>query len=204
MGARYTLVRNPNPESSDETQALHARIVPYGTIGIDQLMENAQGRSTFTAADIRGALRLLSDLMAERLEEGYNVELEGIGFFSVSLASRPVMEKKEIRSESVHFKNVNFRCGKRLKDRLKNMPLVRLKEGKSNLIPPEERQQLLMHYLEKHHYITSSTYRGLVGCTKYSALQDLNHLVDEGMLEKGGYRSTRIYLMKGMTGISEE
>lgn len=196
MGARYTLVRNPNPEGDDKKQALHARVVPYGTVGIDQLMENAQGRSTFTAADIRGALQIIADLMAERLEEGYNVELEGIGFFSVSLSSRPVMEKKEIRSESIHFKNVNFRCGKYLRDKLKTMPLTRLKEEKADLVQPAEREQRLMHYLEKHHYITSSTYRGLTGCTKYSALQDLNRLVEEGKLQTGGYRSTRIYLMK--------
>lgn len=35
-------------------------------------------------------------------------------FFSISLSSRPVMDKSEIRSESIHFRNVNFRCGKYL------------------------------------------------------------------------------------------
>lgn len=196
MGARYTLVRNPNPKGNDEKQALHARVVPYGTIGIDELMDNAQGRSTFTAADIRGALQLLADLMAESLKEGYNVELEGIGFFSISLSSRPVMEKSEIRSESVHFKNVNFRCSKYLRGRLKSMSLTRLKEEKVNILPSNERERQLFRYLEKHLYITSSTYRGLVGGTKYGALQDLSRLVEAGRLEKGGYRSTRVYTMK--------
>ena len=47
---------------------------------------------------------------------GYNVELEGIGTFSVSLKSRPVMEKNEIRAESIHFKDVKFRSSKELRD----------------------------------------------------------------------------------------
>ena len=56
---------------------------------------------------------------------GYNVELEGIGTFSVSLKSRPVMEKNEIRAESIHFKDVKFRSSKELRDRLKTMPVFR-------------------------------------------------------------------------------
>ena len=40
-------------------------------------------------------------MMVDFLMFGYNVELEGIGPFSVSLKSRPVMEKNEIRAESI-------------------------------------------------------------------------------------------------------
>ena len=55
--------------------------------------------------------------------KGYIVELEGIGFFSISLSSRPVMDKSEIRSKSIHFRNVNFRYEKYLKKKLKTMRL---------------------------------------------------------------------------------
>lgn len=120
--------------------------------------------------------------------------LDGLGFFSVSLTSRPVMDKKEIRSESIHFKNVNFRCGKYLKNKLKTMHLERIPEGKGILPPFEERVRRLTEYLTTHHYITCSDYRDLTGCSKYRALEDLNKLINEGKLEKGGYRSTRVYL----------
>lgn len=68
--------------------------------------------------------------MAENLRSGNNVEIEGLGFFSVSAQSRPGDGQEELRSESVHFKNVT-RCSQSLKDRLKTMPLTRLKEEKS-------------------------------------------------------------------------
>ena len=51
-------------------------------------------------------------MMVDFLMFGYNVELEGIGTFSVSLKSRPVMEKNEVRAESIHFKDVKFRSSK--------------------------------------------------------------------------------------------
>lgn len=156
---------------------------------------NRRSRKPFgiSGADIKGALRVLADVVADRLEQGYNVEVENFGFLSVSLSSRPVMDKKEIRSESIHFKNVNFRCGKYLKSKLKTMDLERMPEGKGVLPPFGERVRRLMEYLEKHHYITCSDYRELTGCSKYRALEDLKKLIDEGKLEKNGYRSTRVY-----------
>lgn len=193
MCARYRLVRNPNPTGEKKKQALHPRVVPYGTVRINELMQSVEDRSGLSAADIKGALQIIADVMAERLEEGYNVELEGIGFFSLSLSSRPVMDKSEIRSESIHFRNVNFRCGKYLKNKLNTMHLERMPMGKGTLPPFEERVARLMEYMKVHAYITCSDYRELAGCSKYRALEDLNSLIGEGKLAKGGYRSTRVY-----------
>lgn len=193
MCARYRIVRNPNPTGDKKKQAMHPRVVPYGTIRTNDLIEEAQTRSTMSGADLKGALRVIADVMADRLEQGYNIELEELGFFSVSLASRPVMDKKEIRSESIHFKNVNFRCGKYLKNKLKTMHLERMPEGKGTLPYFDERVRRLTEYLEMHHFITCGDYRELARCSKYRALSDLNQLISEGKLVKKGYRSTRLY-----------
>lgn len=193
MCARYRMVRNPNPTGDKKKQALHPRVVPYGTLHTDEVIKEAESRSGMSGADIKGALRVLADVMVSRLDQGYNIELDGLGFFSVSLTSRPVMDKKEIRSESIHFKNVNFRCGKYLKSKLKTIHLERIPEGKGVLPPFEERVRRLTEYLNTHHFITCSDYRDLTGCSKYRALEDLNKLINEGKLEKGGYRSTRVY-----------
>lgn len=198
MCARYRMVRNPNPTGDSKKQALHPRVVPCGTIRTNDLIDEAEARSGMSGGDIKGALRVIADVMADRLEQGYNIELDELGFFSVSLSSRPVMDKKEIRSESIHFKNVNFRCGKYLKSKLKAMNLERLPEGKGVLPPFEERVRRLTTYLETHHYITCGDYRDLTGCSKYRALADLNQLLAEGKLRKDGYRSTRVYLLPSL------
>lgn len=73
------------------------------------------------------------------------------------------------------------------------MHLERIPEGKGGLPPFAERERRLTEYLHTLHYITCSDYRDLIGCSKYRALEDLNTLINEGKLEKGGYRSTRVY-----------
>lgn len=194
MGANYKMMRNPPTAENEEQPFLHPRVVSKGTIGIKELMEGAK-RSTFSAADMKGALQLLSDLMAEQLSLGYNVELEGIGFFSVALQSRAVMDKKELRSESVHFRDVNFRCSKDLKAKLKSMSLSRAKESNHEPYPQQEREHRLMLYFEQRDpYISRRTYMGLCLCSKTCALADLQRLVKEGKLIQAGSKNTTIYL----------
>lgn len=129
MTARYRMERNPDSGKNGNKMPLHPRLIPYETVSIKKLMKYAKSRSTYSEADIAGALQLITDLVTERLREGDNVEIEGLGFFSVSLQSRAVMSKTELRSESVRFKNVNFRCCQQLKKALKTMPLTRMKSS---------------------------------------------------------------------------
>ena len=85
MAANYKLVRNPNPTKSDEKKPLHPRVKSFGTLSIDELADRAQGRSGLSAPVIKSALLLISDLLCETLKEGYNVNLNKIGYFSVFL-----------------------------------------------------------------------------------------------------------------------
>lgn len=119
MTAVYKMEKNPPKKGSGKKIVLHPRIIPWGTLNTEALIEEGSKRSTYSRGDLKGAVRLIADMLTEKLEDGYNVYLDGIGYFSVSLRSRPVEDKKELRSESVHFKNVNFRCCAKLKKALK-------------------------------------------------------------------------------------
>lgn len=68
--------------------------------------------STFTEGDLAGIMVSLQEKVSYYLSEGYHVKLGEIGYFSASLKARPVMDKKEIRSVSISFDNVNFRATK--------------------------------------------------------------------------------------------
>lgn len=194
MEAKYRMERNPDPTGENSEQPLHPRLVPNGTVSIRELMKFAKEYSTYSEADISGALQLITDLVADNLRHDYNVEIEGLGFFSVSLKSRPVMDKKELRSESVEFKNVNFRCCQELKDRLKTMPLSRLKEGKQHSFDDEEKYRRLQWYMDRHPYITVFKYRCLNNCSDYMARKELAAFVEDGTLEKEGSRHMILYI----------
>lgn len=195
MGAIYKMTRNPAVSGKEENPLLHPRVVSRGTIGIEELMESAKERSSFSGADMKGIMQLISDLIAEHLTMGYCVELEGIGFFSVALQSRPVMDKLELRSESILFKNVNFRCSKHLKDKLKCMKLTRAKETSSKSYSPLEREQRMEMYFNQHEpCISRTTYMRVCMCNKHCALADLERYVQEGKIVRAGSRNTTIYL----------
>ena len=95
MSANYKLVRNPNPnpEESGKSLPLHPRLVSCGTIHTDEFINRAKSRSSFSPADMKGILQLFprhdGRLPHVRLQRG----ARGIGTFSVSLKSRPVMER---------------------------------------------------------------------------------------------------------------
>ena len=184
MTARYRMERNPDSGKNGNKMPLHPRLIPYETVSIKKLMKYAKSRSTYSEADIAGALQLITDLVTERLREGDNVEIEGLGFFSVSLQSRAVMSKTELRSESVRFKNVNFRCCQQLKKALKTMPLTRMKSSGHCAPGMADREELLYRYLDENSYITVRSYRYLIGLSDYSARKDLAALVASGRLVK--------------------
>ena len=73
MCARYRMVRNPNPTGDKKKQALHPRVVPYGTIRTNDLIEEAEARSGMSGADLKGALRVIADVMASRLDQGLSL-----------------------------------------------------------------------------------------------------------------------------------
>lgn len=144
---------------------------------------------------MKGILQLFQDMMVDFLMFGYNVELEGIGTFSVSLKSRPVMEKKEIRAESIHFKDVKFRASKELKDRLKTMPVFRDEYQASDpaYLSAKECEQQVFRYLETHPFILLKNYMSICGCSRSKASLDLRRMVDEGKLRWERLGTSHLY-----------
>ena len=198
MAANYKLVRNPDPANSDKLKPLHPRIKSLGTLSIEQLADRAQGRSSLSPATIKSALLVISDLLQETLREGYNVNLNSIGYFSVSLKSRPVMEKNEIRSESVHFSHVNFRCAQELKDKLSTMEVTRAQSiTVPNLSQTEKELRLKKHFEQKLN-LTTTEYMNLTYCSRQKALKELKSLVQEDKITKIGSKNATQYLNKSL------
>jgi len=193
MSVNYQLFRNPDPNKGEEQSPLHARIVPKGTRSITEMMEYAKSFSSLSTADVKAALQLVSELLEQSLRDGYNVELDGIGYFSASLSCRPVMDKKEIRGESIKFKNVNFRCDKKLKHRLSSMSFFRAEEEREESFSSEERKARILRLLERREFISCQSYMSLNNCSQYMALKELKELIGSGQVKVVGGRTTRMY-----------
>lgn len=198
MAANYKLMRNPNPTKSDEMKPLHPRVKSFGTLSIDELADRAQGRSGLSAPVIKSALLLISDLLCETLKEGYNVNLNKIGYFSVSLKSRPVMDKNQIRSESVHFSHVNFRCAQELKDKLASMDVTRAQSVTVPNLSQAEREALLRIHFANKPNLTTTEYMNLTYSSRQRALKELKGLIEAGKIIKIGSKNATQYLNKSL------
>ena len=170
MSANYKLVRNPNPnpEESGKSLPLHPRLVSCGTIHTGEFINRAKSRSSFSPADMKGILQLFQDMM---------------------------VEKNEIRAESIHFKDVKFRSSKELRDRLKTMPVFRDEYTVSDSAYPsaKECEQEVFRYLETNPFIHQKKYMSLCGCSRSKASLDLRRLVEEGKLRWEKLGTSHLY-----------
>ena len=158
-------------------------------------MKRVSEASSFTPGDLRGCLQALRDQMLFYLEMGYNVELEGFGTFSLSLHSKPVMDKKKIRAEGIAVDGLNFRPCKELKRKLSTIKVERSDRVESDptYLSKEECEKRVFAYLEKHSYLTQQVYISLCHCSRTKACQDLNRLVAEGRLVYSCFGRNKLY-----------
>ena len=195
MAAEYDFQRKPNEKGDGELQPLYPRIVSKGTIDSKRLFREISEASSFTEGDLAGIMVSFQEKVSYYLSEGYHVKLGEFGYFSASLKARPVMDKKEIRSVSISFDNVNFRATKWFRRRSSGT-VERAKHGfrQSADMQEETRSARLEAFLAKNHFITRREYTQLTGLLKGKALRELNLLVENGVLNTRGYGNRIVYI----------
>ena len=196
MTAKYDFRKTPDPKGDSEKQSLHPRIISSGTISTEQILEDISHASTFTVGDLEGMLASLTDRVLTYLTDGYHVELGQMGYFSASLKARPVLDKKEIRSPSIEFDNVNFRASAWFRKRLRG-PVQRVTNNgihSSTGENEDEYKKRLLQYLDRNAFITRTDYTQLTGRLKNKALQDLRSFVEQGIIERRGRGSHLIFV----------
>lgn len=198
MSAYYDLYQTPDPLGENRNEPrLHARILPRGTISADKFRELVAKATGFSPAILDGTLQAVTDELYSWLSEGWTVEVGELGYFSVSLkCDRQVTDKKEIRSPSVHFQNVNLRLGSKFRNRFNTMELERKASPyvSRSLMGEEERKEKLLLHLDKYGCITRADYESITGLVKHRAVSDLNRYFAEGMIRKYGSGKTVVYL----------
>lgn len=201
MSAHYDLYETPNPTGNSEEQPLHARIVPSGTLSSKNFIERVSRSSpAFNYNVIKAAVGTVIDELADALAEGYVVELGELGHFSISLkCTHKVMNKRDIRAESISFNNVHLRTSKEFKKKVeRKIGLERVESSKhippKKQIPLEQRQQMLQEFLEKNGGITRMEYSKLTGMPRLKAIDDLNTFINNGILRKRGIGRTVFYV----------
>lgn len=203
MSAYYDLYETPDVQNTGEQQPLHARIVPSGTYSRKDFLERvARSSQTFNYNVIDAVVGVVIDELAEALAEGHIVELGELGHLSISLkCTHKVMDKRDIRSESITLDNVHLRTSKEFKRKIRReMELERVEKSKhvSRKVEfsIEQRQQMLQEFLKSNGGITRLEYSRLTGLSRLKAIDDLNAFIKNGILRKRGAGRTVFYVWK--------
>lgn len=150
-------------------------------------------------AMVVGIMQAISNALGDWLAEGYNVELDELGFFSTTLkCTRPAMQKKDIRAESVRFETVKFRPSKAFKKYVRHqMELERIDKkvsAKKPAVAKKDRRQMMLTFLEANVCITRAEYARLTRVTDRCASSDLQEFLTEGVIRKRGGGRSVVYI----------
>lgn len=196
MSIEYDLFANP-PRPGETKPTLHARAINIQTVDTNELARMIEGMSTFTSADIKGAIKAISERLFYCLSNSQSVHLDGIGTFSVTLKCRPVENKKDIRAASIAFKNVEFRADPELKKRFRGARMER-REGTTERKAYNEdiRQKRILWYIKNYGTINQTVAADLNQCTRQKAKKDLEQLIEDNQIQKNWCGRRAFYIRR--------
>ncbi|MCD8263308.1 MAG: hypothetical protein LUD02_03390 [Tannerellaceae bacterium] len=140
-------------------------------------------------------MKSLSDSIFDGLSDGCNVYLKGIGTFSVTLESRFVKDKSEIRSPSIQVKGISFRPDKELKQRLKAVDIKRVRQArKRTAYPDAERYERILWYINRYELINITTVMRLNQCNYTKAKKDIQYLLDKKEIKESRFGNLKVYV----------
>ena len=152
-------------------------------------------------AMVVGIVQAITTTLGDWLAKGYTVEIEGLGFFSTTLkCTHPVMNKKEVRAESVKMSTVKFRPGIEFKRYVAGK--TELERADKRFFPDKPkamgdmvaREKSMMDFLEANVCITRAEYSRLVHVTARRASRDLQTFIDSGVIRKRGAGRSVVYV----------
>ncbi len=194
MKVRFGVYDTPQPEGVQRESKQHARVHSKGTIRLNEMCEELRDLGV-NSAQIKGVLDAAAKFMAKSLRHGYNVELDGIGIFSISLRSTSFEDELEKKKTRVEIDGVNFRCNKDLKKRVQKAELQKDKMSLQSMPSLTLRKKRMIAYLEEHGYINAVRYADINNCSRYLGRKDLLSFDEEKLIVSSGKRAHKIYLI---------
>lgn len=186
MSIQYDFYNTPSPEGiADEKQPrYHARAVAKITVDTEYIARQIHERSTLSKGDIMAVISELRDAIKQNLLEGNNVNLNGLGVYSLTLSAPTDAEPKNTHAQNIAVKRIEFRADRKLRKEVMAEARFERSRNKSHSahISIYEIDALLVDYFEENSYITRQRFEELCKLTKNTALRHLKRLVEEGRL----------------------
>lgn len=193
---KFTIHETPSPNNAAK-KTYHVRPEASRSIKINDLIFEVSSMSSFSSADIKGMLAAFFEIFKHHLERGHTVELEGIGTFNISISCpKNIEDPSKINAAHIRFKKINFKSSAKLNNELRGMTFSHSSEDRKKKVYTEaERQKRILNYLKTEKGIQSSLCMSLNSCSRYTALKDLESLIQDGKVKRHGKKASSIYIL---------
>ena len=207
--AKYKLQELPDMQGEGKRK-VYPKMVINRTLNLEDLTEKMKSHHrAFSPSTIEAVVMDLEDMMVEVLSMGYNVKLDGIGTFSLSLGfedEKPTEMQKEgdkMLYRKVGVKNVNFKVDPEVLLQLrKETDLEREMSGvkviKKNLFSKEERIARALQVIERDGYLTLTDYAHINNLSRTAASAELKEITSDANspIDWRGNGSHKVWIKK--------
>lgn len=195
--AKYKLQEMPDMDESGKRR-VYPKMVINRTLDTKDLIEKMKlYRRAFSPSIIEGVVMDLEDMLVEVLSMGYNVKLDGIGAFSLSLGfedEKPTEIQEEgdkMLYRKVGVKGVNFKVAPEMVKRIRRETDLERDMGgvtvlKKKLYTREERIARALQVIERNGYITLTDYAYINNLNRCTASKELREITSDKSLPIDG------------------
>ena len=188
--AKYKLQEMPDMDESGKRR-VYPKMVINRTLDTKDLIEKMKlYRRAFSPSIIEGVVMDLEDMLVEVLSMGYNVKLDGIGAFSLSLGfedEKPTEIQEEgdkMLYRKVGVKGVNFKVAPEMVKRIRRETDLERDMGgvtflKKKLYTREERIARALQVIERNGYITLTDYAYINNLNRCTASKELREITSD-------------------------
>ena len=113
-------------EKSEQWFAVQRKLQKKGGATNRELADRLSEYTSFNRGDIQGILTELPNVMAQLLQEGRSVTIDGLGTFQTALTSDGFDHPEEITPGKVRLSRVYFRADKKLMEVVKKARFIRI------------------------------------------------------------------------------
>lgn len=125
MAIKYRVKTKNERLSGSQNTKYYAVRVQRGEIDLERLSKEISDRSSLSKGDVYACVIELSQIVGEYIQDGYNVRVDGLGIFSLSVTSKGFNSVEECTPRQVSASKLCFRADKQLKAALKRLRFER-------------------------------------------------------------------------------
>lgn len=166
---------------------------------VSRMLETIEKRSTISSADMKGMFDALSSYLCENLCMGNRVDVPGLGTFSPQIVTdKPIMQKNDPQTANhLHVGGILFIPKKEVLRKLQMVKFHRTPRPHRTreILSDEVTMSRVRDYLQRTNKPTfsRSEFQYLMGYTRTRVVEQLAHLVQQGLLVEGGHSRGRLY-----------